>query len=106
MKRHRKRGVKAVRDGIAEEVGAELEKLLEEITGEGGFGRGCVRQGHRWGSAFPAKEFEGGAECYIDEANGFGCCGDFFGKGKGRVEGAWTSGNALAEAVLRMDGRD
>ena len=63
--------------------------------------------GHRWGAAFPSfikqesfKEMESQA---LPEKQ-FVACGDYFGIYAGRVEGAFLSGRAAANEVLKHVG--
>ena len=52
---------------------------------------------HRWRYATLAQPAAGGADCWWDQAIGLGVCGEAF--GDGTIEGAWSSGDELADVV-------
>ena len=52
---------------------------------------------HRWRYAITSSAVDGG--CVWDAAAGLGLCGDWL--NGGRVEGAWLSGQALSQQILR-----
>ena len=55
---------------------------------------------HRWRCAMPqAQRFASGGAHWWDAAQGLGVCGDFLGGGV--VEGAWSSAQSLAKAMLQ-----
>ena len=87
----RRLGTAVVRDLVP-----EFERLVSELGG--GPVEVLMAQGHRWGVAFPLQSFEDAF--YFDANNNFGACGDYFTPHSGRVEGAWSSGSALAAAIL------
>lgn len=69
--------------------------------------------GHRWGAAFPSFIKQKGTEdqnmfkqveCQVFPEQQFAACGDYFGTHAGRVEGAFLSGRAAAEKVLKCVG--
>lgn len=53
---------------------------------------------HRWRDASAVRSASGGTPCWFDRDLGLGVCGDFL--GGAAVEGAFTSGEALAALVL------
>lgn len=53
---------------------------------------------HRWRDAVPARGLAGSGDCRWDAALGLGLCGDIFGGGD--VEGAWRSGDELADTLI------
>lgn len=83
-------------DGMEE---ATLPKIVDSI-------------GHRWGAAFPSftkqqttendNAFKD-KECLILPEEKFAACGDYFGSFHGRVEGAFLSGRAAANEVLKFN---
>ncbi len=89
-----------------DEVQALLQAALQDWLGQPVHWRHA--QVHRWRYASAPRESATGADpCWWDagagSAPGLGVCGDWLG-GAG-VEGAWTSGQALASAVLAAGGR-
>jgi len=66
--------------------------------------------GHRWGAAFPLHiETQDSkqnpfldTECHMDSDKQFVACGDYFGEHHGTVEGAFLSGRAAAECLIRQ----
>jgi predicted NAD/FAD-dependent oxidoreductase len=62
--------------------------------------------GHRWGAAFPKHIAEENAfksmDCYLDADKHFIACGDYFGKYHGSVEGAYLSGRAAANQLMKQ----
>lgn len=85
-----------MRTAVVRDLVPEFEKLVGELGG--GSVEVLMAQGHRWGVAFPLQSFEDAF--YFDANNNFGACGDYFTPHPGRVEGAWSSGSALAGAIL------
>lgn len=64
--------------------------------------------GHRWGAAFPSfikQELFKEMESQVFPEQKFAACGDYFGTYAGRVEGAFLSGRAAANEVLKYVGR-
>mmetsp|Transcript_11816 Transcript_11816/g.17612 ORF Transcript_11816/g.17612 Transcript_11816/m.17612 type:complete len:440 (+) Transcript_11816:80-1399(+) len=64
--------------------------------------------GHRWGAAFPSfikQELFKEMECQVFPEQQFVACGDYFGTYAARVEGAFLSGRAAANEVLKCVGR-
>ena len=57
--------------------------------------------GHRWGAAFPTNALLD-MDCHIDETRRFVACGDYFGLHHGTVEGAYLSGRAAANRLIRQ----
>ena len=59
--------------------------------------------GHRWSAAFPSvpkETTETVGECLKHTEQSFVACGDYMGTFTGRVEGAYLSGEAAANAIL------
>jgi renalase len=59
--------------------------------------RWCYSTVHRWRYAAPAAVTSNGRPFAWDEASGLGVCGDYL--GGGNVEGAWHSGDELADTM-------
>ncbi|KAL3768552.1 hypothetical protein ACHAW5_004963 [Stephanodiscus triporus] len=66
--------------------------------------------GHRWGAAFPVHGKKNGdgdgnafirMDCHVDATRRFVACGDYFGVHHGNVEGAFLSGRAAANRLIR-----
>jgi predicted NAD/FAD-dependent oxidoreductase len=76
-----------------------IESLLQEfkrVTGISGMNPTHVAA-HRWRYALPQEPLED--RCLFDSASGLGACGDWC--SEPRVEGAFLSGAAVAEYILR-----
>lgn len=66
--------------------------------------------GHRWSAAFPVPpshtintDTEGNENLfYVDPKHQFVACGDYIGKYSGRIEGAYLSASAAADAIQKM----
>ncbi len=86
-------------EGDPEAAGAELLAALEAVVGPlpGVVERVPMRW--RYARAIPGSA---GEPALLDEATGLGLCGDAL--AGARVEAAWRSGEALADAVLRARG--
>ena len=63
--------------------------------------------GHRWGAAFPSfldEKVYKEIECQVFPKKKIVACGDYFGKYSARVEGAYLSGRAAANEILKCTG--
>ena len=65
--------------------------------------------GYQWGAAFPAHDDDvpGSAvprqmDCHLDAKRRVVVCGDYFGAHRGTAEGAYLSGRAAAERLMRQ----
>ena len=65
--------------------------------------------GHQWGAAFPTHndDVPGSAvprqmDCHLDAKRRVVVCGDYFGAHRGTAEGAYLSGRAAAERLMRQ----
>jgi renalase len=84
-------------DALPQSVEAQLKAAAAEWLGQALVWRHTTV--HRWLYASASRtETAPSSRFWLDPAIGLGVCGDFLG-GAG-VEGAWTSGRALAEALL------
>ena len=77
-------------------VAASLLTSFRQLAGVS-WQRPAFTAAHRWRFALPSRPLE--ARCLFDEELRLGACGDWC--GGPRVEGAYLSGLALAEAVVR-----
>jgi len=60
--------------------------------------------GHRWGAAFPIPSPEfAEIDCQLIASEQFVACGDYFGKLPGRIEGAYLSGLAGANEIIKLN---
>lgn len=80
----------------AADVQAALQSALEAALGQRlAWHHAAV---HRWRHASVPRTDTAGTPCWWDAAAGLGACGDAL--GGGGVEGAWTSGAALADLIV------
>ncbi|KAJ1456436.1 hypothetical protein M885DRAFT_497102 [Pelagophyceae sp. CCMP2097] len=88
-----------VKQRIRDVMQPALIQLLE-IEEKNGNGKDSVifTAAHRWGVAKPKSSVAG--ECFVDVAQRFAACGDYFGDHFGTVEGAALSGAAAAAAII------
>ena len=89
-------------DAVADALGRALQAQLPP-AGAGAPLRWYHRSVHRWRYALPAAEPDARA-CWWDGGRGLGVCGDFLGGGS--VEGAWRSGDTLAERVVAQEAEE
>jgi predicted NAD/FAD-dependent oxidoreductase len=108
MKKGGRGGPNNIRTAVVRDLVPKLQALFSELGGDNALGNASpgeilFAQGHRWGAAFPTASFNSGNatdQFYLDEANAFAACGDYFTAFPGRVEGGWVSGTSLADALL------
>ncbi|KAL7490871.1 hypothetical protein ACHAWT_000397 [Skeletonema menzelii] len=85
-----------VKSGLEESQQMNTPKIIDSM-------------GHRWGAAFPSfikQELFKEIESQVFPEQQFAACGDYFGTYAGRVEGAFLSGRAAANEVLKyVEGR-
>jgi len=82
-------------EAAADDVAPALLAALEQVTAVPSRGV-CALSAHRWRFALPTSLHP--ARCVYDADARLGACGDAF--NGARVEGAWHSGRALAQAML------
>lgn len=107
-----------IRERMVSDFIESIPTLIAKSSGSDGMEQEKIPKivdaiGHRWGAAFPSftkqqttEEKNGNAfkdkECQILPEEKFVACGDYFGSFHGRVEGAFLSGRAAANEVLKF----